>query len=234
MTEKTTTDVSYYGVHWNEDGIAYLHQGRGATNFLSMKAPSPFHVRPSSRMPCNHLFPTSAPVPDPRHWEAFRSMASDPLIQAMLPLPKPQHTPGIFYIEDMPNELLRPLYTLSRLSSPLEPIVRAAWTLGTTSALIAELGRTNVQPAVYTQLTYKHSGLLEELKDLCYNSRRNVVLTGNPSVIVTSPIERIKTRLTIEDFDRLQQMPLENLGMMVLKRYMRRDEDPLGPLPAKR
>ena len=61
-----------------------------------------------------------------------------------------------------------------------------------------------------------------------------MVLTGSPTVIVTEPMQKIQTRLSVEDFDRLQQMPLENLGMMVLKRHMRRDEDPLGPLPAKR
>ena len=233
MTETTITDVSYYGVHWSEEGVAYLHQGRGAVNFLSLKAPSPFNVRPASRTPCNHLFPVSAPVPDPRHWEAFRKMATDPLIQAMLPLPKPAYTPGLYFIEDPGNELLRPLYTLSRLSSPLEPIVKPVWTIGSNSGM-QELGRTNVQPLVYTQLTYKNSGMLEEMKDLCYTSRRNIILTGSPTVIVTQPVEKIQTKLTIEDFDRLSQMPLENLGMMVLKRHMRRDEDPLGPLPAKR
>lgn len=234
MTEKTITDVTHYGVHWTDEGVAYLHQGRSAVNFLSMKAPSPFRVRPMNRFPCNHLFPASAPVPDPRHWEAFRQMASDPLIQAMLPIPKEAYAPGLYFIEDAGNELLRPLYTLSRLSSPLEPIVHAAWTKGTVNALMIELGRTNVQPLVYTQLSYKNSGFIEELKDLSYTSRRKVVLTGSPTVIVTEPMQKIQTRLSVEDFDRLQQMPLENLGMMVLKRHMRRDEDPLGPLPAKR
>ncbi|AJD82959.1 hypothetical protein PJWF_00065 [Achromobacter phage JWF] len=234
MTEKIITDVSHYGVHWSEEGVAYLHQGRGATNFLSMKAPSPFNVRPVTRFPCNHLFPVSAQVPDPRHWEAFRRLAADPLVRAMLPLPKPAYTPGVYFIEDAANELLRPLYTLSRLSSPLEPIVRPVWTAPSLSQLVTELGRTNVQPLVMTQLTYKHSGLLEELKTLSYNSRRNIILTGSSLLVINEPVEKIQTTLTVEDFDLLHQMPLENLGMMVLKRHMRRDDDPLGPLPPKR
>lgn len=234
MTVEMQIEVPYFGIHWTDAGVAYLHQGRGAANFLSLRAPSPYRVRPNGVKTCNHMFPVSAAVPDPRHWEAFREYARDPLVQAMLPIPKEQYTPGLFFIEDNSNELLRPLYTLSRLSSPIEPIVQAAWTITNTARLPVELGRTNVQPLVLTQLGVRQHALLEDLKDIAYNSRRKLVMTGSSHVIVSQPIERITTSLGIEDWDKLSQMPLENLGMMVLKRFMRRDEDPLGPLPAKR
>jgi len=234
MTVETQIEVPYFGVHWTETGVAYLHQGRGAVNFLSLRAPSPYRVRPNGVKTCNHMFPVSAAVPDARHWELFRRYAQDPLVRAMLPIPKEQYTPGLYFIEDAGNELLRPLYTLSRLSSPIEPIVQAAWTLVNPARLPIELGRTNVQPLVITQMTVRQHGLLEDLKDISYNSRRNLIMTGSPHLIVTQPIEKITTQLGVEDFDTLSQMPLESLGMMVLKRHMRREDDPLGPLPVKR
>lgn len=225
-------EVQRYGIHWTPDGIAYLHQGRAATNFLSLKAPSPFVVSGGRRNPCNHLFPGGATVPDPSHWRQFQALANDPLVVAMLPVPKAEHEAGVFVMEDTNDELNLILLTLSRMSSPIQPIVRPIWHYSP-SDVRRELERSNVQPLVLTQANPKYQRLLDELIDQCMYVPRRVIVTGTSDLIVRKPAQRLKTALRPGEEASMVSLPLENLGMTVLKRYARREE-PLSDLPPAR
>jgi hypothetical protein len=225
-------EVSMYGLHWTPEGIAYLHQARGSQNFLSMRAPSPFLVVPSKRAMCNHLFPTGAPVPDVIHWKQFQALARDPLVQAMLPIPKQDHEAGVYVMEDTNDELNLTLLTLSRMSSPLTPIVRRIWYFSQ-SDLSNELDRTNVQPLVLTGATPKHQKLLDTVIEQSRYSARRVIVTGTADLIVSKPATRLKTALLAGEEGHIVALPLEALGMTVLKRHARR-EDPLSDLPMAR
>jgi hypothetical protein len=231
-TPEHKTEIGTYGLHWTADGIAYLHQGRSALNFLSLKAPSPFVVIPSRRVPCNHLFPTGAAIPDPLHWSQFQALARDPLVQAMLPLPKDDNEAGVYVMEDTNNELNLTLLMLSRMSSPLAPIVRPIWHY-TKADLNIELDRTNVQPLVLTQANPKHQRLLDGIIEQARYSARRVIVTGTADLIVSKPAVRLRTALLAGEEAHIVSMPLESLGMTVLKRHARR-EDPLSNLPAAR
>lgn len=231
-TQEHKIEVGTYGLHWTPDGIAYLHQGRSAMNFLSLKAPSPFAVILPRRMMCNHLFPTGAAVPDPMHWSQFQALARDPLVQAMLPIPKPDHEAGVYVMEDTNDELNLTLLTLSRMSSPLAPIVRPIWHY-TPTDLNIELDRTNVQPLVLTQANPKHQKLLDGIISQARYSARRVVITGTADLVVSKPAVRLRTGLLAGEEGHIVSLPLEALGMTVLKRHARR-EDPLSDLPAAR
>jgi hypothetical protein len=228
-TPEHKIEVGTYGLHWTNDGIAYLHQGRSAQNFLSMKAPSPFLVIPAKRLMCNHTFPTGAAVPDPIHWKQFQALARDPLVQAMLPVPKQDHEAGVFVMEDTNDELNLTLLTLSRMSSPIAPIVRPIWhyTLG---ELTIELDRTNVQPLVLTQANPKHQKVLDAIISQARYTARRVIVTGTADLIVSKPAQRLRTGLLAGEEGHIVSLPLETLGMTVLKRHARR-EDPLSDLP---
>jgi hypothetical protein len=226
------TEVQMYGIHWTPDGIAYLHQGRVATNFLSLKAASPFVVTGARRYPCNHLFPTGAAVPDMTHWRIFQKLAEDRLVRAMLPLPKAEHEAGMFVIEDTNDELNLTLLTLSRMSSPIQPIVKPIWHFSAAD-LRRELYRTNVQPLVLTQANPKFQKVLDELIDVCQYVPRRVIVTGTADLIVRKPAERLRTGLKAGEESAIVSLPLEALGMTALKRYARR-EDPTADLPAAR
>jgi hypothetical protein len=219
-----------YGLHWTEDGIAYLHQGRSSLNFLSLKAVSPFVVIPAKRMMCNHLFPTGAAVPDPMHWGQFQALARDPLVQAMLPLPKLDNEAGVYVMEDTNDEMTLTLLVLSRMSSPLAPIVRPIWHYSP-SELNVEMDRTNVQPLVLTGANPKHQKLLNGIIEQARYSARRVIVTGTADLIVSKPAMRLRTALLAGEEQHIVSLPLEALGMTVLKRHARR-EDPLSDLPA--
>jgi hypothetical protein len=224
--------VPLYGIHWTADGIAYLHQGRAATNFLSLKQASPFVVQTPRRLPCNHLFPVSAVVPDASHWKQFQQLVTDPLVKAMLPLPKDALEAGVFILEDTNDEMNVILLSLSRMSSPIAPIVRPIWHF-TATDLRTELTRTNVQPLVLTQANPKHQRLIDEVANQCLTTPRRVVITGTADLIVRKPAQRIRSTLLAGEESPIISLPLEALGMTALRRYARR-EDPLSDLPAPR
>ncbi|CAJ3210334.1 Uncharacterised protein [Burkholderia pseudomallei] len=225
-------EVRTYGIHWNAEGVAYLHQGRNASNFLSLKAPSPYAVVPARRLACNHLFPVSAAVPDPTHWKQFQALARDPLVRVMLPIPKGDGEAGVFVMEDTNDEMTLTLLTLSRMSSPIQPIVRPIWHFSPND-ISAELERTNVQPLVLTQANPKYQKVVDAIIDQSVYMPRRVVITGTYDVVARKPAQRLKTGLLAGEEGLIVSLPLESLGVAVLRRYARR-EDMLSDLPTAR
>lgn len=213
-----TITTEHYGIH--EDGtVTWLVQGRKGTNFVGLKQQCPFQV--SGGM-CNHLIPAAAPIPDRLHWDQWMKIFPDPLVQAMLPVP---HDPGrnVFFVEDPYNDLALHIATLSRLSSPIKPIIRPAWTLKA-KHLEKELVSSNIQPLVVAQANQKCQEIVDMIGQLSLFSVRTVVIIGAPDVVVSNPIQRIKTAIRDYDLSDLMVLPLENIGASLIRRYARREE----------
>lgn len=228
---KSPTDkvVTHYGLHIDQ-GVAYLHQGRGASNFIGLARKSPFSVQPHKNKPCNHLINTASPIPDPMHWLAFTRVAEDPLVQAMLPLPKVGA--GVYFVDD-PNDLLAlKLIMLSKMTTPIQPAVRRLWMVGQTEVL-NEVQMSNVQPLVLTGVATKDQPLVTELARTAAYYPRTVIFTGSPDLIISASMKRLQTKLFDVDEGELANLPMESIGALILRRYARR-EDLLAPVEFKK
>lgn len=210
------TPVEHYGLHWDKS-IAWLHQGRGATNFLGVNQKSPFQVVDAGM--CNHLIPAAAPIPDKLQWVEFSKIIRDPLVEAMLPLPNGNG----YFVADPYDDLSLYLTTLARLSSPIRPIVKPLWTM-TSNQVQKALHETNVQPLVLSQATAKDQKLLTEIAKLTNYTPRTVIVTGSADLVVPAPLQRIITHIRLMNIHDLMTLPLENIGATVLRRYARKEE----------
>lgn len=218
--------VPYYGIHWDEKGVAFLMQGRGGTNALGLKEKAPFKVQlPNRQKHCNHQIPLAAPVPNDRHWDLFTQLLDDELVRAMLPIPKQEG--GVFFVEDDDDNLAQVLVMLSKLSSPIYNVVMPAWMIRKEN-VIQELQATNVQPFVITQLEAKNSTLLSDLSKAAVYAPRKLICSGKSDVVVPQQVKRIKTELNSGKFDLLDLMalPWENLGATVIRKWMRNEWPP--------
>lgn len=218
--------VETFGLHY-EGAVAWLVQGRGGANFLGLNQKCPFE---GPQFMCNHLILPAAPIPDRINWTQFLAVARDPLVQAMFPLP---HPPGLraYYLDDPGDQLGLPLGCLSRLSSPITPVVRPAWMVKTTK-IEKELKRSNIQPLVLTQMDLKCRDLLMMVAQATNYLPRTVIMTGTPDLPMPQGVTRLQTSLTQEHLEDLITMPLETLGATVLKRFSR-NEDLLGPIETR-
>lgn len=217
------TQVECFGLHF--DGpIGWLQQGRGGANFLGLNQKSPFQ---NPKGMCNHLIPNAAPIPDKFHWEPFQKLLRDPLVRAMLPIPA---LPGAraFYIEDPYDDLSLYLNCLSRMTAPISSICRPAWMVKTPD-LEKELSRTNVQPLVITQMNTKSIALLNGIGMATNYLPRTVIVTGASDVPVPAQIRKIETHIRDYPIEDLVILPLENLGVTALRRFVRKEkiDDPI-------
>lgn len=218
-------EVACYGLHW--DGpIAWLVQGRGGSNFVGLKKTNPFKA---PRFSCNHLIPTAAPIPDRVHWESFLRLQDCQVLQRMLPIPQsPQNR--IAFVESVPDEVLW-FTTVSRLSSPIRPIIRPAWTIKIKD-LDRELCSSNIQPLVVTGLNQTHQPLISALADLSVTHARTVILSGDDSVVLRPNITRLSMLNPPMSLEDLMLLPLENIGAAVLRRFARK-EDIFAPMESR-
>lgn len=214
-----TNPVSHYGLHTSDEGVMFLHQGRGHNNFIGLKASSPFSVVPRKNQPCPHLINSSASVPDVVQWDNFSKVLLDPLVQAMLPVPK-AHGEPIPYLPDPQNELQLVLVALSRMSSPIYPVVVPFGKL-TQGQLRNELSITNACPLVLTGVECEDNAFLNEIASEAVFLPRRLIVTGNSMVVVRSPLKRIQTNLWSTDSTVLMSLPMESLGALLLRRYAR-------------
>lgn len=210
--------TEHYGLHW-DGAVAWLLQGRGASNFAGLRAKSPFQVNGGM---CNHLIPTAAPVPDRIHWDRFLEIFPDPLVQAMLPLPNPVGN-NTFFVDDPYNDLAFHLSTLSRLSSPIRPIVKPLWAMKVKD-FEKELLTTNVQPLVLIQAGTKQQEIVDTIGQMANFAPRTVVITGDPNLVVQSPMKRITSQIRNHDLQEIMTLPLENIGAAVLRRKARNEQ----------
>ncbi|MDB2578940.1 hypothetical protein N9Y00_07880 [Tateyamaria sp.] len=146
---------------------------------------------------------------------------SDPLVQAMLPLPKPVGQ-NVFYLDDPYDDLGMYLHTLSRLSSPIKPTIKPAWTVKART-LETELNASNIQPLAIVQTDQKQQSIVDTVGKLALYVPRTVVFSGKSEVVVSSPIQRIKTNLRKFSITDLTILPLENLGATLIRRMARNE-----------
>lgn len=213
-------EVSHYGIHWDPEKVAWLEQGRGGVNAFGLSAKSPFLVRPmAGSRHCNHQISLSNPIPNDRHWEVFMKLQSDPLVRALMPFPKPDS--GIYYLIDE-TRLTDYLVMLSRMSSPIYPIVSPFWTVDRPS-LVKLLGESNVQPLVLTGAQTTDIGMIREIAPAAAHRPRRLVMSGIAEIVLPTTVRKIETKITQEDFNELNSLPWEVLGAVAIKKYMRRE-----------
>lgn len=218
--------VSHYGIHWDaENTVAYLEQGRGSANAIGLKKKSGFVVKlPSGKKHCNHQIPIAAPVPADQHWDYFMTLQEDPLMRAMLPIPKADA--GCFFITEGPN-VQRTLVLLSKLSSPIYPIIVPIWAM-TLQAVLSELQTTNLQPFVLHGVEAKNSEMVKQIAEAAAYLPRRVIFVGAADVVLPPLVKRITTKLTSDAYslDDLTMLPWEQLGATVVRKFMRREWHP--------
>ncbi len=211
--------IGHYGIHTDES-ITYLHQGRsGAPNFVGLKRQSPFAGKPDGARACPHLINIAAPAPDRVHMAKFCELYPDPLFQQMLPIPKPQFGKASFF-NDPNNNLAMTLTILGKLSSPLVDIVHPYRSL-TERAILEKLGLTNLAPLVLTGVTTEDQASLNNVVKEAQLKPRRLILAGDPMVVVRGAVERFPTVLWQMDNRDLVQLPMEQLGAMALRRFVR-------------
>lgn len=216
--------VGHYGLH-DANGVWYLHQGRKqAANFISLTRPSPFEVlnEAGKKFSCPHLINTSAPMPDKVQWEFFLELFKDPLLPHFLPVPRSMTDP-IPYVVDANNELMMSLVLLSRMSSPIYPVVHQIQHLNM-PRIQAELRLTNVSPFVITNIKTENQYLIEEIANEARRCPRRLILVGDPMLVIRPPMMKVQT--FIQDFDEmyLHSAPMESLGAVALRRWARGEQ----------
>lgn len=222
--------VTHYGLHWDMNGVAYLHQGRSSYNFLGLRQRSPFLVKPHKSQPCNHMINPAAPIPDPVHWRGFLKIASDPVMQAMFPIPK-QSDDAVIYINDAAGALTTKLILLGKMTTPIQHLVRPLQMVKP-QWVRDQLEITNVQPLVLVGANAKQQKLINDLVSLNQFSPRRLILVGNPDVVCGSGLSRSTTGLFDQDVEDLANLPFDLIGAMLLRRHARHEEV-LAPLGEK-
>lgn len=214
-----TTPVSFYGLHSDHESVYYLHQGRASNNFIGLRTTSPFSVSLRKSMPCPHLINQAAPIPDVAHWQQFSRWLYDPLLIAMLPVPR-DRTALIPYFADPNNQLAMTLVILSRMSSPIYPVVKPLRSM-TRAVILAELGLTNVCPLVLTNVQTEDNEYMFELAREARTLPRRLIFTGAAEVVVREPLLRLTTGLWDVDELAFAALPMEALGALLLRRFAR-------------
>lgn len=215
--------VSHYGLHYTQDGVAYLVQGRegNSANFISLPVRSPFRISSNSkwgRKACPHIINPVAPRPDRVHWETFLKIFDDELVQEMLPIPKDRQA-LVPYLSDPNKTLGLDLVNLSRLSSPIYPLVVSVTT--PLYQIMSDLEVTNVAPLVLTGIEPAHQ---EMITKLALDSRflpRKLILVGDPYIVVRPPLKRIQTFIQTLSEESLMLLPMETIGSNILKKFAR-------------
>lgn len=214
--------VSHYGLHTDDTGVAYLHQGRSlAMNFIGLAKASPFEVMNvgEKKLACPHLINGSAPNPDRVQWDLFCHLYRDPLVPYFLPIPR-KMTDAIPFVDDVP---LMTLVLLSRLSSPIYPTVHQMSSLNM-KRILSELKITNACPFVITNLKTEDQGFMEEVAREARRAPRRLILSGDPMMIITDPLVRVPTAIGGFAEVALHSAPMESLGAVALRRFARGEQ----------
>lgn len=220
-----STEIFHWGVHWAEDGVAWLHQARGGMPaFFAKDVTSPFFMKRNPARPCNHIIMPTMPNPAREHLESFRRMIEeDELVRLMLPMPKDalaENPTGIALLRtDKLEDMQTRLTTLSRMSSPIRmPIVWLG--LVRIKDILSQLEHTNVQPLVVMGAKPEHDADLTLLRRAALNMPRRLLVVGNNDLpwAGTEVVSARVSKLAIND---LIALPMEALGSMAVRGYMR-------------
>lgn len=218
--------VSHYGFHRDAQGITWLHQ-TGSTlmegaNALGRSIKSPFKVvLPLKGVMCNHLIPLANPLPDVAHWNVYQKLMDDPAVKLIEP--RKDLPPGAHFFTDPRGQLTLHFVVLSRLTSPIRPIVIP---VGMTSkkAIINELAVTNCQPLIITGLTTDHALMIEDISQAALTSPRRLILLGEEGIPLPPTVTRQKTSVHEWPIEDIAALNWESVGAVIAKRYMRGEE----------
>jgi hypothetical protein len=200
-------EVSHYGLHRAQGGIAFLVQGDESSNALGLALDCPFKVTPNAWVRCNHNF--KLPQTQPANWEQFCSYLDDPLFQAMLPAPREDRTP-LFLETDQVCVM-----NLAKMSSFIEWPIYTMWMLSV-NRMRNMIRSTNVQPLVIINVQPGDRKVLEPLLTIAPLAPRQLIMLGDKPVVLGSNLRRIETRLRDETFpDNMRE-----LGAWHLKKVM--------------
>lgn len=214
--------VPNFGIHWAVGDLAFLQQAKGGANAIGVNTKSPFRVQPVKRgKECNHLIPLATPVPAVHHVDVFHRVFHDPLVQAMLPVP--HEGSKVFYVVDDGDRLLPYLTALMRLSSPIYAPVIPMWTVSNKAVLFDELSTTNVQPFVIVGMKSEHGAILSDLGQAAVFHPRTVICTGASEVVLPSTVKRIETKIFDMHAQDLAILPMESIGAVIVRYYMRKE-----------
>lgn len=220
MTQIQT--VTHYGIHRDEEGIAWLMQGRGSTNVLGLKKKPPFKVQlPTGSKHCNHQIPMTVPVPNDFQWDFFVQLMDDPLVQAALPVPK--KAGGAYFVDDPHGDMMWYLSLVSRMSAPIYPIVVPRW-ITTEQNIVKELQQTNVQPYFVADVEVKDSAFLSKVSKAAISMPRKLIVSGHPDTVVPQTMSRVQTSLNdhnLYDPNDLEALHWEGLGATLLRKHMK-------------
>lgn len=140
----------------------------------------------------------------------------------MLPIPKRQGTTGAYFVTDTEGKLPIYLAMLSRMSSPIVAPVIPIWS-EPLPRISVQLAQTNVQPLVLTGAEVKHTSLIGQIGDLAATNPRTLIITGTADIPVTRAMSRLKSEIEKFNVVDIATLPLENLGALLVRRYMRRE-----------
>lgn len=219
-------EICYWGVHWAGDGEAWLHQTRGGMPAVFAKdVHSPFQMK-RRPPPCNHMIAPTMPNPAREHLEAFRRLIEeDELVRLMLPMPKNamlDANRGVALVRtDKPEDMQTRLTNLSRMSSPIRvPIVRLD--LMRPRDILLELEHTNVQPLVVVGTKPEHDADLRLLSQGAAKKPRRLLVVGSHNT-PWAGAEIVSTRMVNLPINELIALPMEALGSIAVRGYMRKE-----------
>ena len=220
--------IERYGVHW-ASGVAYLHQQHSAVNVIGLKQGSPFTTTAKlRRQTCPHQISANAQLPAASLIDRFLHLVRTyDVVRFFLPIPA--DPPGVMVLRMQPEwEELHGLQILSRLCSPLtqQTLWAAHHSVETISALLT---LTNLSPLVVVAHSYEESERVHELARAAALQPRKLLLVvppGTPLRPTMMPMSRDYEAFRADvNLGDLVTQPLESLGAMVLRAYMRRSWD---------
>lgn len=215
--------VSHYGIHWwEEENVAFLQQGRAGTNAVGLRKKSPFRVElPGRKRHCNHQVNLAAPIPDDKHWNHFSEISQDDFINYMIPVPK--HDGGVYVLEQ-DDRVVEIANILCRMSSPIHMPVVPRWTFDDPKQIVKELGSTNIQPLVITDVEAKDSEMMADLCRGAVYSPRKLFILAEKRFITPPQATKIDTMFRTPgslNLETLSAMPWESLGALIIRKHMR-------------
>ena len=115
------------------------------------------------------------------------------------------------------------LSLLSRMSSPIQGIVRPIWSQPP-AVLMEELKTTNVQPLVLVDVQPKHTQIVDKLTTLSGFSPRRLLLVG-VGIALPPEVPTIATRINTFDLNDLMTLPWEVFGATLVRKHMRGEQE---------
>ena len=209
MIETTT-----YGIHWDNEGVAYLMQGSGGQNALGLDREPPFKITPSKNMKCPHNIKISPGKPSQTFIEQTSRFLAQKANRPFLPIPK-DGDEGVYFI---PESLMERVKQRSDICGPRGLITFPHWTL-TEAEFMRQCYLTNMAPLILNGFRVRDSRKMFDMSRTAAYSPRTVIFVGEEWTVVPREIPRLNPR------GRVPVDVLPDLASFVVKEYMQKRFD---------